>query len=144
MSADPNAIAAGMSAAGKDPACTAGPDIRFLLLVLAALVLSATGGAKACEALAAHRAEIEHHLALAEDHRGWVELWSGLDDREARLELAYFSDRLRSVVALMGGDPCQGDVEQEILSARVRHELAWSVRKAGLLREKVKVSRTGH
>lgn len=142
MSCGRNAVALGTSASGEAPARNAGPSICFQVLTAAALVLSASGSAWACDTLAAHRAEIEHHLALAEDHRGWVELWSGLDDREARLELAYFSDRLRRVGALVRGDPCGNDIEQEILSARVRHELAWSRRKEDLLREKVKVSRT--
>jgi hypothetical protein len=141
MSLGRNAVACGRSATGGAPARKAWPDVCFQVLTAAALVLSAPGSARACDALAAHRAEIEHHLALAEDHRGWVELWSGLDDREARLELAYFSDRLRRVIALVRGDPCRNDIEQEILAARVRHELAWSQRKEGLLRDKVKVSR---
>lgn len=131
-----------MSAAGDAADRKGGSHIHFPVLVAAVLVLSCTGGARACEAPAAHRAEIEHHLALAEEHRGWVVLWIGLDDREAHLEFAYFSDRLRRVVALVRGDPRTDDVDKEILSARVRHELAWSERKAGLLRDRVKVSRT--
>lgn len=114
-----------------------------IMLFIPALVALSQVAVMACEPVPSRRSEIQRDLDRAEEHRGWVELWAGLDDREARLELSLFVDRMRKVAATLAGDPCLGKPDEDVLRARVRHELAWSERKGSLLRDTVRMSRAG-
>ena len=120
------------------------PDTRASApLGVALLLCLSCAGVLACEPVPSRRAEIRHDLERAEEHRGWVELWTGLDDREARLELSLFRDRMRKIAATLADNPCLGGLDEDILRSRVRHELAWSERKGSLLGNKVKMIRAG-
>ena len=125
------------------PTCRLRDPRAFVLSVVALVLCLSCAHALACEPVPSRRAEVQHDLELAEEHRGWVELWTGLDDREARLELSLFRERMRKIAATLADDPCLGSVEEDILRARVRHELAWSERKGNLLGNKVRMIRAG-
>lgn len=119
-----------------------GPGAAVLLAAALVLVLSCDV-TLACDPLLSGRSGLQHDLDLAEEHRGWVELWMGLDDREARLELSLFIARIRHVAQGLAGDPCLDRLDDDILRSRIRHEQAWFERKARLLGDKVKMIRAG-
>ncbi|WP_293862894.1 hypothetical protein [uncultured Alsobacter sp.] len=96
----------------------------------AKVIVAALLGAFASESVARQtcdgaRAEARRHLAQAEESRDWVELWRGLDDREAAAELGFFEDHLRHAEKALDDADCTALESGEILGPRLRHEAVW-------------------
>ncbi|MHB2170044.1 hypothetical protein [Alsobacter sp. R-9] len=102
--------------------------IRSGVTVLVVL-LATCAPAWPCEPPCPSRAEFQHRLALAEEHRGWVEFWIDLDDPEARAELGFFAHEMRQAAEVLSAALLVEGRQWEVQRSRVAVEWAWYERK---------------
>lgn len=103
-------------------------DHHRIALSFLVLLVSATP-ALPCEPNCAWRAELQHRLALAEEHRGWVEFWIDIDNPEARSELGLYAQEMRRAQRILAAADLVAAPDRDVLLTRLSVEWAWHDRK---------------